>query len=397
MKRTVLIFVSASIVLVLTLYFGIPDAALSAFSQHEVPSGQEKPSGDAVPVSIATVTAQPISAYIEGIGTVQAYNTIKIRSRVDGEITDVLFREGQDVQQNDPLMTIDRRPFEATLMQRQAAKVRDQARLASAVLDMNRYDALKVNDFASRQQVERQHALVDELTAQIADDTAQIRFAQQQLDYTTVRAPISGSIGLRQVDAGNFVRSGSDNVLAVIVQLRPISVIFTIAAKSLQASKLTIGLTSAPVTVLGQDNKTVLDQGVVETVDNQVDPTSGTIKLKGRFANNANKLWPGDFVNGRIVVGEIPQGLTVPPVAVRHGPLGDYVWLVNADDTVVPRPVVAGPVYSGRALIERGLAAGDRVVTEGYYRLDSGTHVAIQMPPQRPAASSPTPATPPPG
>jgi multidrug efflux system membrane fusion protein len=240
---------------------------------------------------------------------------------------------------------------------------------------MRRYDELVQRSFASRQQVDQQHALVDQYRAQLNTDQAMIEFARTQLGYTTIRAPIAGRVGIRQVDQGNFIRAADATPIAVIAQLQPISVVLTVSAAALEGTRLTPGQVNVPVTAFGQDDRTPLDQGVVELVDNQVDPATGTIKLKARFPNAALKLWPGNFVNGRITVATRPAGLTVPSVAVRHGPRGDFVWLVRADDTVIARNVTAGQAAAGRTLVERGLTRGEHVVTEGYYRLENGTHV----------------------
>jgi membrane fusion protein, multidrug efflux system len=330
-----------------------------------------------VPVSIAKADVEDVPVYLSGIGAVQAYNTVSVRSRVDGEIIQVLFQEGQDVDAGDPLVVIDPRPFAAQLHQAEATKAKDQATLIGAELDLKRYQDLVIRNYASRQQVDQQQALVDQYKAQIESDQAQIDYARTQLDYTTVRAQIAGRIGIRQVDQGNFVHATDTNPLLVITQLRPISVVFTLAASSVTQSGMTLGKANAPVTALAADNETPLDEGTVELVDNQVDPTTGTIKLKAKFPNANLKLWPGNFVNGRITIDVRKDGVTVPSTALRHGPRGDFVWLVKPDQTAEFRSVTAGPGVGGRVLVEKGVAAGDEVVTDGHFRLEGGSRVEI--------------------
>ncbi|HTI01882.1 MAG TPA: efflux RND transporter periplasmic adaptor subunit [Acidisoma sp.] len=353
-------------------------AVLTRAMSTSVAAPAERAAPPPVPVQVAAVQRAAVPIYLNGIGTVQAYNMVAVKSRVDGEITKILFQEGQDVTAGEPIAIIDPRPFQAQLDQQVAALAKDQALLDGAIADMRRYDELVQRNFASRQQVDQQHALVDQYRAQLKTDQAQIDFARNQLAYTTIRSPLTGRIGIRQIDQGNFIRATDGGAIAMITQLQPISVVFTIAAVALEGTKLTPGRAEAAVTAIGQDNRTELDHGRVELVDNQVDPATGTIKVKASFPNAALRLWPGNFVNGRITVETRRNGLTVPAVAVRHGPRGDFVWLVKEDNTVTARNVATGQVADGRVLIERGLAAEDRVVVEGYYRLENGTRVEIQ-------------------
>ncbi len=378
------------------LYFGaypLPTdlaAALARVTSHAAAPAEppDRPAPPPVPVQVAAVQRAAVPIFLNGIGMVQAYNTVAVRSRVDGEIVQVLFQEGQDVKQGDPLVLIDPRPYQAQLDQQVATLKKDQAMLEGAVLDMHRYDALVLKDFASRQQVDQQHALVDQYRAQLNTDQAQIDFARTQLNYTTIRALISGRVGVRQIDQGNFVHATDTAPIVVIMQLQPISVVFTIAAAALETTKLTLGRVSAPVVAIGQDDRTELDRGTIDLVDTQVDPSTGTIKLKASFPNEKLKLWPGNFVNGRITVDTRADGLTIPAPALRHGPRGDFVWIVKADDTVATRNVTAGQVAAGRVLIEHGLTHGDTVVTEGYFRLENGSKVEIQKAPAPKQAAS---------
>lgn len=332
----------------------------------------------AVPVKTAPVLIEDVPVFLSVIGTVQAFNTVNVQSRVDGEITEILFQEGQDVKQGDALAIVDPRPLQAQLEQQIAIREKDQALLAGAIIDMERYDGLIQKAVAvTRQVVDQQHALVDQYRAQVKNDDALIDYARTQLGYTTVRAPISGRLGIRQVDQGNFLRAISPMTIVTITQLQPISVIFTPAASAVGQTRLGIGQVSAPVTALGPDNITELDRGVIVLVDNQVDQTTGTLKLKASFPNLALTLWPGNFVYGRVTVDTTTNAVTIPSIAVRHGPRGDFVWVAKPDQTAAYRPVVVGQAYGGRSIVERGLAKGEQVIIEGYYRLENGTRIEV--------------------
>ena len=336
------------------------------------------PAPPPAPITVSTAAAvqQDVKITLSGIGTVQAYNTVAVKSRVDGEIIQVLFQEGQDVKPGDPLAVIDPRPYQAQLLQQQAARAKDMALLRGARLDLARYQDLVRKDFASRQQVDQQQALVDQDAAQEQADEAQIAYAQTQLAYTVIRSPIEGRCGIRQIDQGNIVHAADNSPIVVITQLRPISVIFTLAAGSVAAGRLKPGETHVPVEALAADGQTKLDEGTVVLVDNQVDQTTGTIKLKATFPNANLNLWPGNFVDGRIVVGDQPHGVTVPVAALRHGPRGDFVWLVQ-DGRAKLRTVTAGQADGGRVLILHGLDGGEQVVIDGQYRLEANSHVEV--------------------
>lgn len=369
-------------------WHGLRDA-VAAYTAPAAPPA--RPPVVAVAVTVATARAGDVPIYLSGIGTVRAYNNVSIKSRVDGEIMQVLFTEGQDVKAGDPLILIDPRPFQALAAQARAMREKNQATLNSALLDMSRYTSLAQRDFASRQQLDQQRATVDATRAQIAHDEAQIAYAQTQLDYTTIRSPINGRIGIRQVDGGNFVHASDAGALVTITQLQPISVVFTLPASAVAQARLTPGKVSVPVTAYAPDDMTPLDQGTVELVDNTVDQGTGTIKLKASFPNKDTRLWPGNFVNGKLVVETKHDAVTVPTPAVRHGPRGDFVWVVRPDNTVVIKNVTVGQADSGRVLIERGLDRGARVVTQGHFRLDENTkvEVAAEDGAPRPAAAGP--------
>lgn len=328
-------------------------------------------------VEAAEARAEDVPIILSGIGTVQALNTVSVRSRVDGEITAVLFREGQDVTAGEPLATIDSRLIQAQVDQQEASLLKDTALLQGASLDLQRYENLVIKSFASQQQVDQQRALVAQDRAQVKVDEAQIAFARTQLGYTTITSPIGGRTGVRLVDAGNYVRAGEANPIVVVSQVQPISVIFTLSATAVAQSHLTLGEIRIPVEAYAADGRTPLDRGTVNLVDNQVDQSTGTIKLKATFPNADLRLWPGGFVEGRLTVDTRHDAVTVPQSAMRHGPHGDFVYLVDPDDTAKIRNVASGQVYDGRVLIEKGLKPGDFVVTEGQFRLDNGTPVEV--------------------
>jgi len=338
--------------------------------------------GAPVRVTVAAVQVGDVPIYLSGIGTVQAYNTVNVKTRIDGQITEINFQEGQDVNAGDVLAIVDPRPYAAQLRQQQAMRLKDKAQLDVAILDLDRYEELiktTKTTVVSQKQIDQQRALVEQLRAQVLYDEAQIAFAQTQLEYTTIRAPIGGRAGIRQVDLGNIVRFGDNTTIVVLTQLKPISVVFSVAASLVAKGQMTLGRTKVSVVALAADNITELDRGTVDLVDNQVDQTTGTIKLKASFPNLQLRLWPGNFVNGRLIVDTRPGGLTVPSAAVRHGPRGDFVWVVRGN-IVEFRAVAAGQVASNRTLIVRGVSAGEQVVTDGHFLLEDGSRVEIAEP-----------------
>ncbi|WP_315828522.1 MULTISPECIES: efflux RND transporter periplasmic adaptor subunit [unclassified Bradyrhizobium] len=343
----------------------------------------------AVRVKVAAAQREDMPIFLTCIGSVQAYNAVAVQSRVDGEITQILFQEGQQVEQGDALAIIDPRPLKAQLEQQLAILQKDEALLSGAELDLDRYETLVKSQASSRQQLEQQRALVEQYRAQIKNDHAQIDYARTQLGFTTIRAALSGRIGIRQVDQGNFVRASAPSTIAIITQLQPISVIFTVSAAALSQTQLVPGQTRVLVQAYDQDNVTEFDKGTIDIVDNQVDPSTGTIKLKASFPNAAQKLWPGNFVNGRITLEVKSDGVTVPAVAVRHGTQGDFVWLVRPDQTVAVRGVGVAQIHDGRALISRGLARADQVVVEGFFRLEPGAKIEITEEAPAPAKAPP--------
>jgi membrane fusion protein, multidrug efflux system len=344
--------------------------------------------GAPVRVKVARVRTEDVPIYLSGIGTVQAYNTINVTTRVDGAITQILFQEGQDVKAGDPLAIVDPRPYQAQLDQQIAIQLKDQALLDEAILDFKRYEELAKTSAVTRQQYEDQQYLVQQDRAQVKFDEAQVAYAKTLVDYTTIRSPVDGRTGIRQVDAGNNVYAALNSTIVVVTQLRPISVILTLAAAAVAEARLTLGQTHIPVIAYAADFKTELDRGTIDLVDNLVDPTTAMIKLKASFPNTALRLWPGNFVNAKLVVDTRRQGLTVVASALRHGPNGDYVWVVRNDNTVQAQAVQVRQSADGRVLVDRLLRPGQLVVTEGHFLLENGRRVEFTEPAEPAAATT---------
>jgi multidrug efflux system membrane fusion protein len=329
----------------------------------------------AVPVTAVAVEARDVPVYVTGLGTVQAYNSVTVHVRVDGQLDQVAFKEGQEVHQGDLLAQIDPRPFQAALDQALAKQASDQAQLANAKLDLERFSNLANRQFASRQSVDTQKSAVAQLEAALRGDQAAIDNARVQLSYTTITAPISGRTGIRLVDQGNIVHASDQTGLVVITQLQPISLIFTLSQDRLPEVRR--GVAEGPLKVVAYDRSdtTRLAEGTLELIDNQVDPASGMIRLKATFPNEDRALWPGQFVNARLTVAVHKDGLTVPAPVVQRGPQGTFAYLIKPDRTVEARPIKVTQIQDGVALIGEGLAAGDQVVTDGQYKLKPGSKV----------------------
>ncbi|MSP03931.1 MAG: efflux RND transporter periplasmic adaptor subunit [Acetobacteraceae bacterium] len=353
---------------------------------------------DTTPVLVAPVQTQDVPIWLDALGTVQALNTVTIKPMVDGPLLEVRFREGQDVAVGDILARIDPRPYQAALDQAEARKAQDEAQLANARNDLGRYVKLAQSNFASAQQADTARAQVAQLEAQTRQDQAQIDSARTQLSYTTITAPIDGRAGMRQLDAGNIVHPGDAAGLLVITTLWPISVIFTLPQQSLPAVAAAMRAGAAEVLAIAQSADGVgagqiLDRGVLVVLDNQVDPTTGTIKLKAQFPNSQLLLWPGGFVGVRLRVDTQSNSLTVPPAAVQRGPRGNYVYVLRAEGSVERRAVQVGYEDIGLSVIVDGVRNQERVVTEGTARLSDGAKVNVVEP--EPPIRGPTPAAPP--
>jgi multidrug efflux system membrane fusion protein len=348
-------------------------STVEAAKQNSAPT-----SAPAVPVTAGTAEARDMPVFVRGIGSVQAFNTVIVKSRVDGQIVKVDFTEGQEVKTGDLLFEIDPRPFQAALEQATAAKQKDEAQLASASADLGRTSQLLGNGFQTRQTYDQQKAAVGQLQAAIKQDEAQIEAAQLNLDYASIRSPIDGRTGARLVDIGNIVHASDNSGLVTIAQLRPIFVSFTVPQQQLDMIRERQGEASLETRAYTQDDQKQLAVGKLSLIDNQVDAATGTLHLKAQFDNKDAALWPGEFVNVRLVLDIDKNAVTVPARAVQQGPDGSYLFVIKPDDTVEMRKVEVSQTEDGVAEIKKGLAAGERIVVDGQYRLDQGTKVAIQ-------------------
>jgi multidrug efflux system membrane fusion protein len=336
-------------------------------------------SNAAVPVTVVKVQQQDLPEFAQGIGTVQAYRSVLVRARVDGTLDSIAFREGQEVKPGDLIAKIDPRPYAATLDQARAKLAGDQAQLANAKRDLARYSALARTNFASRQQVDTQLALVDTDSANIQADDANIAAAALNLSFCRITSPIDGVVGLRLVDIGNLIHATDTTGIVSITQIHPIALVFTLPQDQLPAvhDAMTQGV-KLPVTALTSDGGRVLSRGVLLTPNNSIDTTTGTISLKAEFANADNRLWPGQFVAAKLQLAVVHNALTLPPSAVQHGPDGLYVYVVKADNTVEKQAVQVGYQDEQAVLITDGLADGQTVVLSGQLRLQPGAKVEAQ-------------------
>jgi len=329
-------------------------------------------------VSVAAATRTDYPVFIDGLGQVQAENTVTVRTRVDGQIVKIAFAEGQMVKAGDLLAQIDARPFQAALDQAKAKQAQDQATLANAKLDLVRYSTLAKQSFATQQQLDTQNALVNQLIAQEAADAAAIDAAQVQLDYTTISAPIGGRVGFRLVDQGNIVNAAQQTGIVTIAQIEPISVVFTAPQDDLPRISAALAAGAPPIEARTSDGATLLATGKLAVIDNQVDVTSGTFRLKGEFDNKDHRLWPGQAVATRLRVEVEKDALAVPDQAVQRGPDGRFVYVVGSDNRAVTRPVTLAHEGADVAIIAKGLSEGEKVVTFGQFGLQPGARVAIE-------------------
>jgi multidrug efflux system membrane fusion protein len=347
--------------------------------------GLHKPAAAATPkvaqiiqVDTASAESADVPIYLQGLGTVQAFYTVTVTARVDGEIQKIGFTEGQMVHKGDLLAQIDPRPNQAAYEQALATKVKDEAQLKNARLDLERYTQLQPQDLASKQTIDTQRALVDQLLAQIKVDQAVIDNARTQLDYTRIVSPIDGRTGIRLIDPGNIVHASATTGIVVVTQVQPITVVFTLPEEQLGQVGEALSAGPVDVTTVSRDGGKVLDEGKLSLIDNQIDQPTGSVRLKATFENKRNTLWPGQYVDARVLVRTAKNALTIPDVAVQLGPNGPFTYVVKKDSTVEVRPLHVSEGSNGLSIVTTGLRAGEVVVTSNQYRLQPGVHVQAQ-------------------
>ena len=330
-----------------------------------------------VPILVAAAAKADVPVYLDAVGTIKALNTVTVSPQVDGKLLSVGFKEGDDVKKGDVLAQIDPTTYQAQLDQAIAKKAQDEAQLANAKLDLDRYEKLAATNAINRQQADTQRALVAQDAALVQSDQAAIESAQATLGYTTIVAPIDGRTGIRQVDEGNIVHASSSPAIVVITQVKPISVIFNLPQQDIV--QVNSAFAKGPLTVEAQqpDGDAILDRGILRVVDNQVDQTTGTVKLKAEFPNDGLALWPGQFVNIRLLIDTLKGVVTIPTGAVQRGPNGTFVYVVKDDSTASMRPIVVQKQDETQTVVKSGVNAGERVVTTGFVRLTDGSKVAI--------------------
>jgi multidrug efflux system membrane fusion protein len=337
----------------------------------------QKSARNAVRVSIAPVEKADFPVYLTGLGTVQGFNTVLVRTRVDGQIDKIAFKEGQMVKQGDLLVEIDPRPYQAALDQAVAKKAQDEANLANANLDLQRYTQL--GEFATRQQLDTQHSTVQQLTAQIEADEAAIFNARTQLDYTAIKSPIPGVAGLRQVDLGNIVNASTQTGIVTVAQVEPIAVIFTAPEEQLPYITETQAVQPAKVIAITTDGKKPLAEGTLAVVNNQVDTSSGTVRLKALFENKNHALWPGQSVSTRLLLKTLKDATVIPDDAIQHSTDGLYAYVVNQDNKAELRKIKVSQSIDGRSVVDDGLSPGQQVITAGQYKVQPGTLVSTAV------------------
>jgi multidrug efflux system membrane fusion protein len=357
-------------VLVAAVWLWLPDRQSDA-------AGPPHTGGGPIAVDVANVKRADVPVYLDGLGTIQAFNTVTVTARVDGELQKIAFEEGRTVNKGDLLAQIDPRPYQAALELARAAKAKDEAQLQSAKADLERYVTLAPENLASKQILDAQRATVAGLEAQIKGDQANIDNARTQLQYTTITSPIQGRTGIRRVDVGNNVRATDTTGIVVVTQLQPISLIFTLPEDALSVIGSAMSNGSVTVEAMSRDGSKELDRGTVTLVDNQIDQTTGTIRLKAVFPNPQNKLWPGQFIDARVLVRTDKGALTIPSTAVQRGPDGMFTYVVKSDLTVEARPLKVGEESGSVMVVQNGINEGERVVTSNQYRLQPGAHVKV--------------------
>jgi multidrug efflux system membrane fusion protein len=379
-RRTVSIFIT------LLILGGLGYIGWTSFQQKQQQAANRARPDLAVPVLAATPRVQDVPVYLEGVGAVRALNNVLVRAQVDGKLIVVNFTEGQDVKKGDVLGEIDPAIYKAQYDQAVAKKAQDEAQLANMRLDLTRYQQLAASNAGSKQQADTQRAVVAQQEALVNADQAAIENAQATLGYTKIIAPLSGRAGLRQVDQGNIVHASDATGLVVITQLQPITVQFSLPQQQIVRVNAASAKGALSVDVFGNDGTTVADTGKLTGIDNQVDPTTGTLKLKAEFPNANFQLWPGQFVNVRLKVETLPQAIVIPTSAAQRGPAGTFSYVIGDDDTVTAKPITVIQQNETDAVIASGLTASDRVVTTGFANLADGSKVIVGKDEQTPSA-----------
>ena len=348
-------------------------------ARHEFQRAASPPAAiPTVPVVAGVVSSQDVPIYLRGVGTVIAYNTVLVRSQIQGQITKIAFTEGQTVHAGDLLAQIDPRPYQAQVDQVTATRDRDQAQLANAQANLGRYTDLGAKGWATPQLVETQTAQVAQLQSAIKADEALIEAANVQLGYTSLTSPINGVTGVRQIDVGNIIHPTDPNGLVVVTQIEPISVIFTLPETDLpQIQQQQMANGSLRVLAYSQDGTLKLDEGKLTLVDNEILQTTGSIRLKAEFPNTAHRLWPGELINVWLLLDTRHNGLTIPASAVQQGQNGSFSYVITPANTVQVRPIKVSQISQGQALIDAGLTANEQIVVDGQYKLQAGSHVTI--------------------
>ncbi|WGF88256.1 efflux RND transporter periplasmic adaptor subunit [Marinivivus vitaminiproducens] len=377
---------SIVISLVLLILAGLAGWGLYARAQQ---GGEERPERPIPVVLVAPVGNADVPVHLEGVGSVEAYRTVDIRPQIDGKLLELAFSEGQDVDAGDLLALIDPAPYKAAYDEAVANKARDQATLANAKLDEARYERLSKSDYATRQEADQARALVAETEAQILADEAAIDSAAAELAYTRITSPIDGRTGIRNVDVGNIVRTSDTDPIVTVTQLQPISVLFTLPEIELSRVSRAAARGEVVAEAFSGGARELLDTGTLEVIDNRVDDTTGTIRIKATFANAELQLWPGQFVNVRLRIDTLPDAIVVPAPAVQQGPTGTYVYVLDAgqpgQERVVMRNVTVAREEDGRAVITAGVQPGEQVVTAGFVRLTDDARVRVGDPATQPA------------
>lgn len=351
-------------------------------------TSQQGPTPTPTPVTSGEAIDENVPIFVSGLGTVQDYMNVAVKTRVDGQITNVSFVEGQDVKAGDLLFQIDPRPFNASLQLAQANKQKDEAQLEAAQLVLDRYAKLLASRTQTQEAYDNQKATVGQLKAAIAADQATIDMAKLNLDYAQIRSPIDGRTGARLVDPGNIVQASQGTPLVTIAQIKPVFVSFTVPQEFVDEIRQNQAKQQLDVIAYASDDKTKLSEGKLTLIDNVIDVATGTIHLKATFANTDERLWPGEFVSARLILSTRQNAVTVPAQTVMQGPDGSYVYAIKPDETVERRSVRVAATQDGRAVIEQGLNAGDRVVVDGQYRLTDGAKIAPSRRQQTPETTA---------